>query len=151
MRKRCKRKVWSTHGTPVTFGLRREELAGPSLIARHCLDEVLKHTGTPDHVAAIGSVAKYCVAIVERLIKDDSIPAEQHGPARAVAADGAEAIAAVQARYTREGKVGCSGEERQQLAALLDLNDEIDKVATRRQSRDVVRQVMGDLLAGGAS
>lgn len=145
-RKRCRRKVWEVQAIPVAFSMRKTHLDQASLLARQCLDALLTSEATPEHVASINSVSRFCVAMVDRLVADKTIDASPAGEeARAVAVEGKAAIESVQRRLDETGKVGVSGPERQALVALMALSDEIDKVATRRQSRDIVETVFGDM------
>lgn len=147
-RKRCKRKVWSTRGTPVTYGLRAEDVKRGQLLVRASLDAILSHTGTEEHIDSIVGVAMFCRSMCERLRADGSVSdASALDAAHSVAIDGFDAIAGVKQRLIDTGKVGCTGAERQALVALIDVNEELDKVASRRQALDVVNQVFGTLAA----
>jgi hypothetical protein len=147
MRKGCKRKVWQVQAIPLTFSMRQSDLNKAGLLARKSLDVLLSSEANEDDVVALRSVARFCSAMVARLVADATIDREPGAVAAEVAATGLAAIESVISRMGATGKIGCSGLERQQLVALLDLSDEIDKVATRRQSRDIVEQVFGDMFA----
>lgn len=137
-RKRCKRRVIPTPAIPITFALQRKHVIAGNLMLRSALDAVLSHTGNDEHIAALHVAALYSMAACDRLARDRSVEPEQIEVARSAAVAGADAVAAVQERFKRTGAVGCAGPERDALRQLVDVNEQLDHVTTRRQSRDVM-------------
>lgn len=133
--------------TPVTFGLRRKDLNESNLIARTSLDAVLEHSGTDEHVAVLASVSLYVTRMVLRLKQDGTVEPAQLADVERAAVDGADAVAAVQERFQRTGKVGCAGIERDHLRQLLEASEAIESVCTRRQARDVTAAIFGSAVA----
>lgn len=145
-RKRCRRKVWSTPAIPITFGLQRAGLNQCALLGRSALASILDGSGTEDHVAQLLQVSLYCVLLCDRLRDDDSVDGELLTAASHMACDGHGAVLAIQVRLQFNGGIECSSAEREALVRMFDLHDQLDRVATRRQARDVALAIWSETM-----
>ena len=63
---------------------------------------------------------------------EHKVAMESRGELRSALVEVARAMAAIKARHTATGRVGCSGEERQSILMLADLMDEMRVALPRR-------------------
>lgn len=147
MRKRTKRRVWSTPAIPITFSMQAAGLNNCRLLGAAAIDAVVTGVGTDDHIAQLKQVADYCLLLSMRLQRDDTVaePAELIA-ATLVAKDGLEVVGAMQHQFVTTGKVTCGERGHASLLSLLDINDTLDAVATRRQARDVAAEMVAAIV-----
>lgn len=128
--------------TPIVFGTNPDLLRSGNLRLRASLDAVICGEGTEENISALEVAALFCLGMCDRLEDDKTCDAEQIAAARETAELGRDAVAGVQQRFNEMRMVNCTDQERTALNDLVCVNEEIDKVATRRQSRDVFLSII---------
>ena len=143
MRKRTKRKVWSTPAIPIVFGMTQAGLNSCRLLGAAAIDAIASGEGTDDHIAQVKQIADYCSLIARRLKRDGSVAEpDELKTSRIIAIRCRRFVRALQYEFATTGAVHCSTAERAALLELLDTNDALDSVATRRQARDVMVEMI---------
>lgn len=151
MRKRSKyaRNRMQAGASPIVFALNVDLLRNGNLRLRASLDAVVRGDGSDDDIAALECAAQFCLRMCDRLVVDQTCDEVAVAQARQAAQLGRDAVAAVQQRFNETAVVGCTDDERLAMHDLVCVNEEIDKVATRRQSRDVFLEIIAEGRAVG--
>lgn len=131
---------------PVTFAMRPQDLSARAIYSRTALDAVLRHQANAANLDTLAAVVAYSLAMCQRLREDGSVDLSQVDAVLDIVRDGADAVGSVKERFVATGKIGCAALERQQLVSLVEAGEAIDRVATRRQVRDVTSALYARLM-----
>jgi len=120
---------------PPAFGTTCDMDVRLGLRMREAVDALT--TGAGDWDDMMGCESELIVGIhLQRIAMarptEHQVEMESLGELRSALVDVAQAMAAIKARHTATGRVGCSGEERQSILLLADLMDEMRAALPRR-------------------
>lgn len=133
-------------GNPVGAAINAQKRQlGTALLLHESLASVLDGSGSDDHIAVLLSAVHYYSALIDRVEIDKTIEPAGIAVARDILVDARDAVAGVQERFLKIGRVGCTGQERKDLCGLLELADILENETTLAQAREAAQRLWSEL------